>query len=742
MLYNMISAKTNNENSANTPGLPDDSQLVYNFNNGSFGSKGDPMTNTMKASDPYIAQIYYNPASPSWIKYIANTMASAMKNGGFDGWQGDTIGDSQVTTVENKNTNDPAKSFNMSDTYAYFTNQLKDYWKTNNQNYDFTLNAVGGNGLINLAKSKEDVAYVEVWPGIAYDGYNTSEYGDLKWMVDKVRQASGKSLIVAAYLKNNQFINGKFNDDAQLLVDATIAAAGGYHMTIAANANSKDNNHIGILDNEYYPNQEAGVSDNLNHQLYNYQQFITAYENILRGKDVKNDDNIAKVFNTEGKQLSKDDNSSRTSGRTGNQVWTFTKTGNDFKTIQLINLIGINSDWDNTSKNNNKTPIIQNNLTVTYPLNNTSYTQAQEMANNVYIMSPDNENTMQKAQAYINNKNGHYDLVIKVPQLKIWDMVYIKTNAAPSQLIHYQYVNNHNIISEGTTIIPIKNNMYDLTTLNVPHNYKIINSALPLDSTSMLLTIPLQKDNSASSDSNSSTPNTSQSSSTPNSSTPNTSQSSSTSNSSTPNTSQSSSTPNFSTPNTSQSSSTSNSSTPSTSQSSSASNSSTPNTSQNSSTSNSSISNSNQSSSTSNFSIPSTSQNSSVSSSSAQSSSTNSSTPSSSTPSISQSSSASSSVTSNISQSSSPSKINPNNDVTNTGTSLNNKKPIVTSNVTPNNLAFSNSSSTIMPNKITNNSDLAQTNINNNKQKKDGLILTLITASSMFLSIGSKKKKY
>lgn len=122
MLYNMISAKTNNENSANTPGLPDDSQLVYNFNNGSFGSKGEPMTNTMKASDPYIAQIYYNPASPSWIKYIANTMASAMKNGGFDGWQGDTIGDSQVTTVENKNTNDPAKSFNMSDTYAYFTN--------------------------------------------------------------------------------------------------------------------------------------------------------------------------------------------------------------------------------------------------------------------------------------------------------------------------------------------------------------------------------------------------------------------------------------------------------------------------------------------------------------------------------------------------------------------------------------------------------------------------------------------
>lgn len=65
MLYNMISAKTNNENQSNTPGLPDDSQLVYNFKDGAFGKKGTAMTNTMKNSDPYIAQIYYNPASKS-----------------------------------------------------------------------------------------------------------------------------------------------------------------------------------------------------------------------------------------------------------------------------------------------------------------------------------------------------------------------------------------------------------------------------------------------------------------------------------------------------------------------------------------------------------------------------------------------------------------------------------------------------------------------------------------------------
>lgn len=494
MIYNMISAKTNDETPNNTPGLPDDSQLVYNFNDGAFGKKGTPMTNTMKAGDPYIAQIYYNPASPSWINYIADTMASAINRGGFDGWQGDTIGDAQVTTVENKGTNDSSKSFNMSDTYAYFSDQLKKNWKNHGYNYDFTLNAVGGNGLIDLSKN-EDVSYVEVWPNSSYDGRNTSEYGDLKWMVDKVRQASGKSLIIAAYLKNNQIIDGKFNTNAQLLVDATVAAAGGYHMTIAANGNSKDGNHVGILDNEYYPNQEAGVSDDLNRKLYDYQQFITAYENILRGSGVENDDTIAKAFDANGHQMSRDDNSSRDSGRNGNQVWTFTKHGSGFETIQLINLMGINSDWDNTSKNNNKNPVAQHNFTVRYPLNNMPADQAKLIANNVYVMSPDdwNHGTMQKIDSYVDQSNGNYDLVMKVPTLDIWDMIYFKTSAPTNQLVHYEYKDGDSLLATGTSNVSIENGQYDVSKLTPPSGYKIKNNFVPVDASNMLVSIPVEK---------------------------------------------------------------------------------------------------------------------------------------------------------------------------------------------------------------------------------------------------------
>ena len=498
MLYNMISAKTNNENQSNTPGLPDDSQLVYNFKDGAFGKKGTAMTNVMKNSDPYIAQIYYNPASKSWIEFIANTMDKAINNMGFDGWQGDTIGDNQVTTSENKGTNDSSKSFDLASSYDYFVNQIKKYWQAKGKNYDLTVNAVGANGLINLAKSNEDMAYVEVWPGSTYDGHNETEYGDLKWLVDKVRQTSGKSLVVAAYLKHNQPQGDKFNTDAELLVDATVAASGGYHMTIAANANKKDGNNIGILDNEYYPNQEYGVSDDLNYKLYNYQQFITAYENILRGKNVENDNNIAKTFSNNGKQLSKDDNSSRESGRTGNQVWTFTKQGDGFKTIQLINLMGINSDWDNTSKGNNKTPTTQKDLTVTYPLNGMPLSQAQELAQNVYLMSPDNwtNNSIQHVQAKVINSNGHYDLAITVPELDIWDMLYLNLNPAKQQVVHYEYVNNNKILGTGIAHLNINNgqSIVDVSDLkDIPHGYAVTTNAINYNPTQMLVTIPVER---------------------------------------------------------------------------------------------------------------------------------------------------------------------------------------------------------------------------------------------------------
>ena len=81
--------------------------------------------------------------------------------------------------------------------------------------------------------------------------------------------------------------------DAVLLTSASIAAAGGYHMSLAALANQQDETDggqgIGVLQTAYYPTQSLKTSSELTRKKYDYQQFITAYENVLRD-GVENDD--------------------------------------------------------------------------------------------------------------------------------------------------------------------------------------------------------------------------------------------------------------------------------------------------------------------------------------------------------------------------------------------------------------------------------------------------------------------
>ena len=59
---------------------------------------------------------------------------------------------------------------------------------------------------------------------------------------------------------------------------------------------------------------------------------------------VVSDDNIQLVStkNASGEILSKD-----ALGVTGNQVWTFAKSGKGFSTVQMINMMGINAGWHN-----------------------------------------------------------------------------------------------------------------------------------------------------------------------------------------------------------------------------------------------------------------------------------------------------------------------------------------------------------------------------------------------------------
>lgn len=449
MLYNMISADSNPKN----PALPL-AALVYNFYD-SFGKKGEPMTYTI-GDNP--TQVYYDPANPDWQKYIAGVMKSAMDRMGFDGWQGDTIGDNRVTDYEHRHSTDEADSHMMSDSYASFINAMKDLI---GENYYITINDVNGGNDDKLAKSRQDVVYNELWTngGSVLPGRMQVAYGDLKARIDMVRNKTGKSLIVGAYMEEpgidytvpgGKATNGAGKDalagkplqtDATLLVDATVAAAGGYHMSIAALANA--NAALNVLQSAYYPTQYLSVAKDAIRKLYNYQQFITAYENLLRGEGVTNSTQAVSTKNAAGDILSKD-----ALGVTGNQVWTFAKSGKGFSTVQMINMMGINAGWHNEEGYaDNKTPDAQENLTVRLSLAGKTAQEAAKIANQVYVTSPDDwaTSSMKKAQASLEtDDNGQLVLVISVPKLTLWNMLYIKedTRATPVAPVALKPVTN------------------------------------------------------------------------------------------------------------------------------------------------------------------------------------------------------------------------------------------------------------------------------------------------------------
>lgn len=449
MLYNMISADSNPKN----PVLPL-AALVYNFYD-SFGKKGEPMTYTI-GDNP--TQVYYDPANPDWQKYIAGVMKSAMDRMGFDGWQGDTIGDNCVTDYEHRHSTDEADSHMMSDSYASFINAMKDLI---GENYYITINDVNGGNDDKLAKSRQDVVYNELWTngGSVLPGRMQVAYGDLKARIDMVRNKTGKSLIVGAYMEEpgidytvpgGKATNGAGKDalagkplqtDATLLVNATVAAAGGYHMSIAALANA--NAALNVLQSAYYPTQYLSVAKDAIRKLYNYQQFITAYENLLRGEGVTNSTQAVSTKNAAGDILSKD-----ALGVTGNQVWTFAKSGKGFSTVQMINMMGINAGWHNEEGYaDNKTPDAQENLTVRLSLAGKTAQEAAKIANQVYVTSPDDwaTSSMKKAQASLEtDDNGQPVLVISVPKLTLWNMLYIKedTRATPVASVVLKPVTN------------------------------------------------------------------------------------------------------------------------------------------------------------------------------------------------------------------------------------------------------------------------------------------------------------
>lgn len=433
-LYDMINAITGKPGDANADlngigATEQNGQVVTQT--GLFYPKGSSQAGqqyhvTLGNNSDTDIQWYNDPANPQWQNYFIPKIKAALKEIGFDGWQGDTNGQMIGTTYQNRNTN---KTINDADFYYYFVQAVE---KAFGNQYGFGLNAVNNVGQNSIAtKSKPTIDYTELWP----DSFPT--YGDIANVIEKNWQNDGKPLVVPAYFMDqwrNNASSGKgdalpktYNDNAVRQLIATIMANGGSPMVLS------DGGYL--LDDEYYPwprlekgkqiNMDNNLGNPINGYMRHYWDFDTGYENLLQNPALKSNNNYIQVWNgngvNQGQCINKNDAESNT-------VYAFSKSnGSNLDTLNLVNLMGSTNKWQvyNNQDNNSHNIQPQKNLWI-------KYYPSEQNANikHVYVSSPDPYYQGKRIELPFKeytDPSGHKYVEFEVPSLNVWDLVYMTT---------------------------------------------------------------------------------------------------------------------------------------------------------------------------------------------------------------------------------------------------------------------------------------------------------------------------
>ena len=195
-------------------------------------------------------------------------------------------------------------------------------------------------------------------------------------------------------------VSEPFNMSAVLLTDAAVYAAGGSRIELG------DGDEM--LSNEYFPKHNLYMSDEHKVRQKALQNFIVAYQNLLRDGLEDN-----------GHQIEFVDQNQSSDGQP-NTIWAYSKSGNGFDTIQMINLLGVSdNDW-RANQGEKETPTIVEDLTVKYYTNDTF--------ESAWLTSPDpryNSVSKELDMEYGHDAQGNF-VTITVPSLEYWDMLYFK----------------------------------------------------------------------------------------------------------------------------------------------------------------------------------------------------------------------------------------------------------------------------------------------------------------------------
>lgn len=332
--------------------------------------------------------IFMDPGCTGWQNYLFSRMAQLFEVYPFDGWHIDTYGVHGAYTYDRSYVNFVSE-------FPLFVDRASEILHKR-----VVLNSVGTLGEEQIARSKADFVYSELWD-------QNETYDSILTAADRVHEANPDAgLVFAAYLhrpdgkSRTPLAATHFNMPSVLLTDATMFAAGASHIELGDGSR--------MLSSDYFPNDTTlQVSPALHVALRHYYDFLTAYENILRGQ-VRPLDLPVELPN----QRSSSDGMPNT-------VWYIGRQKGNHVIVHLINLLGSSSDrWRDVQADRSDAPLLHRiRVRVHLPQNVLS----------AYWASPDVDGGRFQELRYSRGStaSGSY-IELLLPSLKYWDAVILK----------------------------------------------------------------------------------------------------------------------------------------------------------------------------------------------------------------------------------------------------------------------------------------------------------------------------
>ncbi|MCO5061060.1 MAG: hypothetical protein M9963_03510 [Kiritimatiellae bacterium] len=322
--------------------------------------------------------------NPDWKRWIFNQFEDAMIKLGFEGIHLDNLGGAWNYKY---NSNDGIWE---GAGFPSFINDCRSALRTVNPNARVIHNDVYAGYLDQIAPSDADVYYAEVW---GYDRYN-----DVRNLILRAKDVGHKPVVLAAYMNLDDYTN-YLSEASVRLMDACVFANGAYHIELGEG--------VEMLSNHYFPMHWPPMRPTLKRAMRDYYDFIVKYENLLFFNTLGNVSD-----GTTGAAISSTTHALSKSGET-EKIWSVVKLWRDeFDTISLINLHGVDELWRNRSAR----PVAQTQIAVKY--------YVDKAVTNVYVATPDDGLGRAMPLPFTEGIDGGGRYVeFTIPKLEYWDLV-------------------------------------------------------------------------------------------------------------------------------------------------------------------------------------------------------------------------------------------------------------------------------------------------------------------------------